>query len=124
MFRKQFLKLRDRYLAYETSKVAWPNADFDQPIVRYHFVYEGKVQDVGFRKIYRLLAQQRQLTGWVKNHPERTDQVEGEVQGSLADIATLDAYITKRMPRLKITAVQYTPEAVLPDEKTFQVIKL
>ena len=54
-----------------------------QSTVRWHILFEGEVQFVGFRYTARLLAQKLRLTGWVKNLDD--GRVEGNV--SLTDKA-------------------------------------
>jgi len=46
---------------------------------RYHIIFSGTVQGVGFRYTARALALKYKLTGWVMNLPTR--DVELEVEG-------------------------------------------
>lgn len=55
--------------------------------VRKHFVFQGRVQEVGFRYTAKYLAQSLGLTGWVKNEWDGT--VVMEVQGREALINKL-----------------------------------
>lgn len=48
--------------------------------VRAHVTYSGRVQGVGFRFTTRRVAEQHDVTGWVRNMPDGT--VELEVQGA------------------------------------------
>lgn len=48
--------------------------------VRKHFVFYGRVQDVGFRYTAKHLARMMGLTGWVRNEWDGT--VTMELQGS------------------------------------------
>ncbi|MHC5060676.1 MAG: acylphosphatase [Planctomycetota bacterium] len=50
-----------------------------------HIVFSGKVQGVGFRYTARQIASRYELTGFVRNLPDRT--VEMFVQGNANDLA-------------------------------------
>ncbi len=64
------------------------NASTD--VIRMRAVYEGQVQGVGFRATTLQLAQDRAVTGFVRNCEDGT--VELEVQGARSDVqALLDA---------------------------------
>jgi acylphosphatase len=47
---------------------------------RYHLIFSGTVQGVGFRYTARALAAKYHLNGWVKNLPD--EKVELEIEGS------------------------------------------
>ena len=53
-------------------------------VVRWHILFEGDVQFVGFRYTARLLARKLDLTGYVQNLPD--GRVESEVQGGVSDL--------------------------------------
>jgi len=55
-----------------------------QQNIRYHLVFFGEVQGVGFRFTSRTMAVQRRITGWVRN----TDggQVEITAEGDPGDL--------------------------------------
>lgn len=55
---------------------------------RYHVVYHGRVQGVGFRATARRIAASHPVTGYVANQPDGT--VELEVQG---DKAAIDRFL-------------------------------
>ena len=55
-----------------------------EKIVRYHFVFYGRVQGVGFRYMAQRIARMHHLTGRVKNMPDGS--VDMEAQGKDSDI--------------------------------------
>ena len=54
---------------------------------RWHILFSGRVQHVGFRYTAYYLARDLQLTGWVDNLPD--GRVEMEVQGELSQLRRL-----------------------------------
>ena len=62
--------------------------------VRKHMVFHGRVQGVGFRYTAKYLARSMNLTGWVKNLPDGT--VEMEVQGEEPLIDQLIIFLQNR----------------------------
>jgi acylphosphatase len=53
--------------------------------------YEGRVQGVGFRATARALADQHRVTGWVRNEPDGSVQLEAQgpprvLEGYLVDL--------------------------------------
>ena len=86
--------------------------------VRWHILFEGEVQFVGFRYTARLLARKLDLSGWVKNLPD--GRVEVEAQGSVTDLRRFLIEI-KSQPHIHIT--HYTITAIEPDpnERRFSV---
>lgn len=84
--------------------------------VRQHLIFEGTVQNVGFRYEMTRLAQQHGLTGWVRNVEDGT--VEAQVQGPLYSInALLDELNT--ISHIHITAVHRTFLPVIVGEVSF-----
>jgi acylphosphatase len=57
------------------------------PLIRRHVLYRGTVQGVGFRYTARSLAGSFAVSGYVRNLPDGT--VELEVQGALDDVQGL-----------------------------------
>jgi acylphosphatase len=55
---------------------------------RYHVTYRGRVQGVGFRATVRRIATAYPVSGWVRNSPDGT--VELEAQG---DKAAIDRFL-------------------------------
>lgn len=115
---KQTLKnLRDYYVKNQAGRVKLP--DFpDSPEVRYRVIFEGRVQNVGFRLSMYELAQRLELTGWVKNRRDLT--VEAEIQGNhekvdflLESMKKLPQASVKNMKIEKIEPVQTETEFVI-----------
>lgn len=65
-----------------------------QTKIRKHIVFYGRVQGVGFRYYAVNKANQLRLTGWVKNLPDGT--VEMEVQGEEPLIDQLIIFLQNR----------------------------
>lgn len=65
-----------------------------QTKIRKHIVFHGRVQGVGFRYYAVNKANQLGLTGWVKNLPDGT--VEMEVQGEKPLIDQLIIFLQNR----------------------------
>lgn len=61
--------------------------------VRKHMIFAGRVQGVGFRYRASYTARSLGLTGWVRNDPDGT--VEMEVQGSRASIDRMLAMLNQ-----------------------------
>ncbi len=62
-------------------------------MVRKRVIYSGRVQGVGFRYTTVSLARRYPLTGYVRNLPDGT--VELEVQGELQDVESLLADVAR-----------------------------
>lgn len=65
-----------------------------QTKIRKHIIFYGRVQGVGFRYYAVNKANQLGLTGWVRNLPDGT--VEMEVQGNEASIDELIIFLQNR----------------------------
>ena len=85
---------------------------------RWHILFEGEVQFVGFRYTARLLARKLGLTGWVRNLPD--GRVEAEVQGSVVDLRRFLLQL-KSQPHIRITHYAITPLDPDPSETRFSV---
>lgn len=85
---------------------------------RWHILFEGDVQFVGFRYTARLLARRLALTGWVKNLPDGS--VETEVQGPVVDLRRFLLQI-KSQPHIHIAHYTITPIDPDPSERRFAV---
>ena len=85
---------------------------------RWHILFEGDVQFVGFRYTARLLARKLDLSGWVKNLPD--GRVELEAQG---EVSTLRRFLLqmKSQPQFHIAQYTITPIDPIPDERRFSV---
>ena len=86
--------------------------------VRWHILFSGSVQHVGFRYTAYYLARSLGLTGWVDNRPD--GRVEMEVQGSAARIRKLLLRL-KAQAHIRITDMEITQREPRPLERRFSV---
>ena len=87
-------------------------------LTRWHILFEGEVQFVGFRYTARLLANKLALSGWVKNLPD--GRVEVEAQGSVTDLRRFLLQM-KSQPHIHIAHYTIVPIDPDPDERRFSV---
>ncbi len=66
-------------------------------VARAHVIFSGFVQGVGFRYTTKMLASGYALTGWVRNLPDGT--VEVEAQGEKEEIRTFLDRVKSEMER-------------------------
>lgn len=59
---------------------------------RYHCLFKGRVQGVGFRYTVQDYSEKYKLSGWVRNLPDGCS-VEAEIQGLEKDIQSMTADI-------------------------------
>ncbi len=88
-------------------------------IIRKHFIFSGRVQEVGFRYSAFSITTKLGLTGWVRN--EWDGSVEMEVQGTEEKIQKLVAQLDKR----PFISIEYIEEQLLPtidDEVSFTIL--
>ena len=109
-------KVQNDYVINQANKVSLPQFETDK-IVRYHFIFSGRVQKVGFRIEVIELAKRLELTGWVNNLPN--GDVEAELQGPKNKIDFLVSFM-ESLIRIKITAKKEREIEVIEDEKEFQ----
>ena len=86
--------------------------------VRWHILFEGDVQFVGFRYTARLLARRLGLTGWVSNLQD--GRVEAEAQGG---VSALRAFLLRLKSQPHIHIARYTIDVIepVPDERRFGI---
>lgn len=98
------------------------NSDGREPRVeteRARFIARGQVQGVGFRPFVFTLAEERNLTGFVRNSPRG---VVIEVQGEGPSIEGFAADLRKRLPVLaRITSLEREKAAPVPGETAFRI---
>ena len=90
----------------------------DRVPTRWHILFEGDVQFVGFRYTARLLAKKLGLSGWVRNLPD--GRVEAEVQGGVSDLRRFVLQL-RSQPHIRITRSAITVIDPDPDERRFSV---
>ncbi|MEW6516584.1 MAG: acylphosphatase [candidate division FCPU426 bacterium] len=79
----------------------------------------GGVQGVGFRFFAQREAQNRQLTGYVKNCPDGSVVLEAQGKPSALEALALSLEHGPRMARVE--RVQVSPKAVCPGEMEFEI---
>ena len=89
--------------------------------IRKHFVFEGRVQGVGFRWTARYAAEQFNLTGWVANMYDGS--VEMEVQGEESSIEQMIEEI-KNGRFIRINRVDSREIPIEDNERGFSVKEL
>ena len=87
-------------------------------MVRWHVVFSGRVQHVGFRYTAYYLAKNLYLTGWVDNLPD--GRVEMEVQGPVTQVRKLLVRL-KGATHITITHMDISELPVQPHERRFGV---
>ena len=89
-----------------------------QNTVRWHILFEGDVQFVGFRYTARLIARKLGLSGWVRNLPD--GRVETEVQGPVSELRRFLLQM-KSQPHFHITRCTILACPPDPDERRFSI---
>lgn len=85
---------------------------------RWHILFSGRVQHVGFRYTAYYLARDLGLTGWVDNLPD--GRVEMEAQGELSQLRRLLLRL-KSQKHIRITGAEIRPLPVKALERRFSV---
>lgn len=107
---------------YTTDKVECAKTLNFKPssVVRKRIIFSGKVQRVGFRYEMYTLAEQLNLTGWVRNRDY--NKVELEIQGEEDKIFFLISHM-KSLKRATVTHVEIDEISIINDETDFIVIR-
>ena len=111
-------KIRNKYVIAQVNRIVLPEFKKDE-IKRYHIIFSGKVQHVGFRLEIEQLALKLQLTGWVKNL--ENGDVETEVQGMDNKIDFLLTFM-RSLKRIKIERLEKESVAVSNQEHEFKIV--
>jgi acylphosphatase len=88
-----------------------------EPIAQ-HVIFYGRVQGVGFRYTTRRIAEQYNLTGWVKNLPDGT--VEAIFQGTPESVQNCLDEISKHFEGY-LRDKQISPMVYNPNLKGFRI---
>ena len=72
--------------------------------VRWHLLFKGRVQGVGFRWFTRETAERLRLTGWVRNL--NSGEVEAEVEGPEEVLDQFFLEITTGLPHARIQDIE------------------
>ncbi|MCL2684245.1 MAG: acylphosphatase [Synergistaceae bacterium] len=86
---------------------------------RRHVMVTGRVQGVGFRWSARSLAGELQLTGWVRNLPER--KVELCFQGERGAVDEMEDWCRKGSPYARVTGFSASEEPIVEGENGFEI---
>ena len=89
------------------------------PPVRMRYCFSGCVQGVGFRYEAKLLADQLDLTGWVRNENDGTVTAELEGQESCVNEFLR---VMQAIPRFDITDIQIESVPLSEAEASFRVL--
>ena len=90
----------------------------EQRRVRWHVIFSGRVQHVGFRYTAYYMARELGLTGWVDNLPD--GRVEMEVQGPPSRLRKL-LFQLKTKPVIRIERSDITELPLRRLERKFSV---
>lgn len=80
-----------------------PETAESERVIRRRAIVRGRVQGVGFRAYTRAEAQRLQLTGWARNLPSGTVEVEAE--GPAAAVAELLEWLRRGPPWAEVEGV-------------------
>ena len=87
-------------------------------LVRWHILFYGRVQHVGFRYTAYYFTRDLYLTGWVANLSD--GRVEMEIQGNVSQIRKLLVRL-KAQPNMRILKMDISEIPVVPYERRFEV---
>ena len=116
---KQFKKTRDNYVINQVEKAVIP--DFKKSeTVRYHIIFKGRVQHIGFRLETEEFSKRLGFTGWIRNTDD--NNVETEIQ---TEKDKLDFFIDfmNNLKRIKIKELDKKSIPLKENETEFIVIK-
>ncbi len=85
-------------------------------MTRWHVIFSGRVQHVGFRYTAYYFTRDLYLTGWVDNRPDGT--VEMEVQGGPLQLQRL---LSRLKGQFDIDRAEVTKIDPIPHERGFRV---
>jgi Acylphosphatases len=88
-------------------------------IVRKVIEISGRVQGVGYRYFVRDSAEALGLTGWVRNSPMRT--VEIEVQGKDEDVKAFCEKLREGPPLARVKGLKISEMSILSNEPDFDI---
>jgi acylphosphatase len=89
-------------------------------LVRYHVKVTGRVQGVCYRFFCQEMAEALSLTGWVRNLPDGS--VEMEVQGKKPYIESLSKKLNEGPPLARTIDVQKNEIPVIDKEDSFMIL--
>jgi len=91
---------------------------YKSPMFRINVLYSGRVQGVGFRATARAIATGHGLSGWVRNEPDGTVQL--EAQGPQESVEAFLVDLRARMGRW-IESSQVCPIPLREESGPFEI---
>ena len=88
-------------------------------VVRYHINVTGRVQGVGYRYFCQDAAASLSLTGWVRNQPNGS--VELEIQGNGSEIESVCERLSEGPPLAHVAGLQKMKLPIKADEESFAI---
>jgi acylphosphatase len=88
-------------------------------MIRYYVIFEGRVQNVGFRYTLYREAIKLNITGWAKNRLDGT--VEAQFQGKKSDILFLINNLQKKSQFILINDYFMKEIDIIPQESSFSI---
>ena len=88
-------------------------------MIREHFIFDGRVQGVGFRYRARYVASELGITGWVRNEWDGT--VEMEAQGE-ADVIDALVWALDQGRLIRIEGIDSQEKSVDKKETDFRIL--
>ena len=88
-------------------------------VVRKAIEVSGRVQGVGYRYFAQDRAEDLGLTGWVRNSPVRT--VEIEVQGNEEDVESFCLKLREGPPLARVKDIEMSEMNILSSEPDFDI---
>lgn len=111
--------LKRAYLGNRSPSVRVPDGPDDTPPVRRRYRFSGGVQGVGFRYTAKLLAEELNLVGWVRNQNDGTVLL--EIEGGASRV---DEFLraVQEVPRFHIRGIDAEDLPLSGTETDFQVV--
>lgn len=110
--------LKRAYLGNRSPSVRVPD-DSDAPLVRRRYRFSGGVQGVGFRYTAKLLAEELNLVGWVRNQNDGTVLL--EIEGGAGRVDEF-LRVVQEAPRFHIRGIDTEDLPLSGTETDFQVV--
>jgi len=88
-------------------------------MLRYHIKVTGRVQGVCYRFFCQDEAASKSLTGWAKNQPDGS--VELEVQGKEPDVDSFCSELQKGPPLARVVDVRKNAVPLIAEEGSFVI---
>ncbi|HUT85673.1 MAG TPA: acylphosphatase [Elusimicrobiales bacterium] len=88
--------------------------------LRVHSKIIGRVQGIGYRWFVIDMAKEFNITGWVKNHPDGS--VELEAQGDKEDLKKFEQVLKTEHSMASVTEIKSNPLPSEKNEKDFNIL--